>query len=154
KTAIEDHFDHSHELRQLLSVRGKSRELAEISSLLPVPGQVVYLRQQEPRGLGHAVWCARNLIGDEPVAILLADDLIQAKTPCLKQMVAAFHERGGSVVAVMEVPREQTQRYGVIKPGSDDGRLVEIQGLIEKPKPEAAPSRLSIIGRYILQPEI
>jgi len=154
KTAIEDHFDHSHELQQTLVERNKTKELESIASLLPIPGQVVYLRQQEPLGLGHAVWCARRLVEDEPVAVLLADDLIKSQVPCLKQMVEAYQETGGNIVAVMDVPREHTNRYGVLKPGRDDGRLVEVKGLVEKPKPAEAPSTSCIIGRYILQPEI
>lgn len=154
KSAIEDHFDFSHELHQTLVERNKTKELESIANLLPVPGQVVYLRQQEPLGLGHAVWCARRLAEDEPVAVLLADDLIKAETPCLKQMVEVYERTGGNVVAVMDVPREQTSRYGVLKPGRDDGRLVEVKGLVEKPKPAAAPSTACVIGRYILQPEI
>ena len=154
KTAIEDQFDHSHELQQTLVERNKTKELESIANLLPIPGQVVYLRQQEPLGLGHAVWCARRLVEDEPVAVLLADDLIKAEKPCLKQMVQAYERTGGNIVAVMDVPRDQTSRYGVLKPGRDDGRLVEVKGLIEKPKPADAPSTACVIGRYILQPEI
>jgi UTP--glucose-1-phosphate uridylyltransferase len=155
KSAIEDHFDYSHELHQTLVERNKTKELESIANLLPVPGQVVYLRQQEPLGLGHAVWCARRLVEDEPVAILLADDLIKSETaPCLKQMVEAYERTGGNIVAVMDVPREHTSRYGVLKPGRDDGRLVEVNGLVEKPKPADAPSTACVIGRYILQPEI
>ncbi len=154
KTAIEDHFDHSWELHDSLKARGKSAELDEIERLLPTPGQVAYTRQQEPLGLGHAVWCARNLVGDEPFAVLLADDLILSDEPCLKQMAEVYQKVGGNLAAVMDVPREQTQRYGVLDVVSDDGRLAAVKGLVEKPAPEAAPSTLSIIGRYILQPEI
>ena len=154
KSAIEDHFDYSHELHQTLVERHKTKELESIANLLPVPGQVVYLRQQEPLGLGHAVWCARRLVEDEPVAVLLADDLIKSETPCLKQMVEAYERTGGNIVAVMDVPREHTSRYGVLRPGRDDGRLVEVNGLVEKPKPAEAPSTACVIGRYILQPEI
>lgn len=154
KTAIEDHFDHSWELHDSLQARGKSAELEEIERLLPTPGQVAYTRQQEPLGLGHAVWCARNLVGDEPFAVLLADDLILSDQPCLKQMAEVYNKIGGNVAAVMDVPREQTSRYGILDVVSDDGRLAAVKGLVEKPAPEAAPSTLSIIGRYILQPEI
>jgi UTP--glucose-1-phosphate uridylyltransferase len=154
KSAIEDHFDYSHELQQTLVERNKTKELESIANLLPIPGQVVYLRQQEPLGLGHAVWCARRLVEDEPVAVLLADDLIMSETPCLKQMVQAYERTGGNIVAVMDVPREHTNRYGVLRPGRDDGRLVEVQGVVEKPKPADAPSTACVIGRYILQPEI
>jgi UTP--glucose-1-phosphate uridylyltransferase len=108
------------------------------------------VRQQEPLGLGHAIWCARAFIGDEPFAILLPDDLVLSETPCTQQLADAYHETGGCVVAVTEVPREQTNRYGILDIGADDGRLVEVRGLVEKPKPEDAPSNLSIIGRYVL----
>jgi UTP--glucose-1-phosphate uridylyltransferase len=154
KSAIEDHFDHSYELHDTLTGRGKRKELSLIDDLLPVPGQVAYLRQQHPSGLGHAVWCARHLAAGEPVAILLADDMVMAKTPCLKQMVDVYNRVGGNLVAVMDVPREHTNRYGVLKPGRVDGPLTEIKGLVEKPKPADAPSTLSIIGRYILQPQV
>lgn len=154
KTAIEDHFDHSYEMHETLARRGKKAELELISNLLPVPGQVAYIRQQEPLGLGHAVWCARHLVNDEPVAVLLADDLVMADTPCLKQMVDVHAEVGGNVVAVMDVPREHTDRYGVLQVGREEGRLAEVRGLVEKPKPADAPSTLSIIGRYILQPAV
>jgi UTP--glucose-1-phosphate uridylyltransferase len=154
KTALEDHFDHSFELEATLSERGKKETLDALHSWMLEAGQVSYTRQQKPLGLGHAVWCARNLVGDEPFAVLLADDLIQAETPCLKQMVDVYGETGGNVVAVMDVPREHTKRYGVLDVASDDGRLAKVRGLVEKPAPEKAPSTLSIIGRYILQPEI
>jgi UTP--glucose-1-phosphate uridylyltransferase len=154
KSAIEDHFDHSYELAEMLKERSKDAELALIDGLLPQPGAFAYVRQQEARGLGHAVWCARHLVGNEPFAVLLADDLVQASVPCLKQMVEVYNEVGGNVVAVMDVPKAQTDRYGVLKTGRESGRLVEALGLVEKPKPEAAPSTLSIIGRYILQPDV
>jgi len=154
KTAIEDHFDHSYELENLLSARDKTEELAALRAAIPATGQVAYTRQQKPRGLGHAVWCARNLVGNEPFAVLLADDLIQSKTPCLKQMSDAAAEIGGNMVAVMDVPREHTARYGILDVGSDDGHLAEVRGLVEKPDPVEAPSTLSVIGRYILMPEV
>lgn len=154
KSAIEDHFDHSYELHETLTKRNKTAELEIINAMLPIPGQVAYTRQQEPLGLGHAVWCARHLVDDEPVAVLLADDLVLADTPCLKQMVDTYEKVGGNLVAVMDVPREHTNRYGVLKVGREDGRLAEVKGLVEKPKPADAPSTLSIIGRYILQPEV
>ena len=154
KSAIEDHFDHSYELHETLARRGKKADLDLISNLLPVPGQVAYIRQQEPLGLGHAVWCARHLVNDEPVAVLLADDLVLADTPCLKQMTDMHAKVGGNLVAVMDVPREHTNRYGVLDIGREDGRLAEVRGLVEKPKPADAPSTLSIIGRYILAPEV
>lgn len=154
KTAIEDHFDHSFELAQTLSDRGKLEELNGITANMLKPGQVAYTRQQEPLGLGHAVWCARNLVGDEPVAILLADDLILADTPCLQQMIEHYNDTGGNLVAVMEVERAATKSYGVIDPGKASGSLVEVKGLVEKPDPDKAPSNLAVIGRYILQPEV
>jgi len=155
KSAIEDHFDHSFELEKLLEGRGKEKELLQVTELVLRPGQFAYTRQQEPLGLGHAVWCARDLVGDAPFAVLLADDLVQSKTSCVKQMVDARNKvGGGSMIAVMDVPREHTQRYGVLKKGAENGSLVEVKGLVEKPKPENAPSTLSVIGRYILEPEV
>jgi UTP--glucose-1-phosphate uridylyltransferase len=154
KQAIEDHFDQSLELADSLAARGKQAELAALESILAAPGEVAYIRQQEPLGLGHAVWCARHLVGEEPFAVLLADDLILSKTPCLGQMLEAHREVGGNMVAVMDVPREYTGSYGILDVVREDGRLAEAKGLVEKPLPEAAPSTLSIIGRYILQPQV
>ncbi|HET7594037.1 MAG TPA: UTP--glucose-1-phosphate uridylyltransferase GalU [Stellaceae bacterium] len=154
KTAIEDHFDHSYELETTLKERGKNAQVIAVNSWMPRPGQIAYTRQQVPLGLGHAVWCARNLVGEEPFAVLLADDLILADKPCLKQMVEVHDETDGNVVAVMEVPREHTSRYGILDVEQDDGRLVKMRGVVEKPAPAKAPSNLSIIGRYILQPEV
>ena len=154
KTAIEDHFDHSGQLAEALSARGKTEELRALTDMMMEPGQVAYIRQQEALGLGHAVWCARHLIRDEPVAVLLADDLVMAETPCLKQMVEAYVDIGGNMAAVMDVPREETDRYGILDVTGEQGRLAAAKGLIEKPKPEDAPSTLSIIGRYILDPAV
>jgi len=154
KSAIEDHFDHSYELRDVLSSRGKSAELTLLEEMLLEPGQVAYIRQQEPLGLGHAVWCARHLVQGEPVAVLLADDLVMADVACLQQMVDAHGKVGGNLAAVMDVPLAHTQRYGVLDVIDDDGRLARARGLVEKPKPEDAPSTLSIIGRYILDPAV
>ena len=158
KHAIEDHFDHVHELQTHLGAKQKRRELDRISAWLPEPGSVSFTRQQEPRGLGHAVWCARHLIGDEPFAVILADDMVHAKKPCLKQMVEAYEHTGGNILGVMDIPREKTSSYGIVdinaKAKTGDKRLVKARGLVEKPAPEEAPSTLSIIGRYILQPEI
>jgi UTP--glucose-1-phosphate uridylyltransferase len=154
KTAIEDHFDFSMELEPILSKRGKVGELAAIRGFMPDPGQVAYTRQLEPLGLGHAVWCARELVGNEPFAVLLADDLVLADKPCLSQLIEVHDKTGGNVVAVVDVPREHTNRYGVLAIGADDGRLAEVKGLVEKPAPDKAPSTLSIIGRYVLQPEV
>jgi UTP--glucose-1-phosphate uridylyltransferase len=125
-----------------------------VTSWLPQPGELSYVRQPEPLGLGHAVWCARHLVGDEPFAVMLVDDLITGDVPCLKQMVDAHAETGGNIVAVEEVAREHTNRYGVLDPLEDDGRLVAMRGMVEKPEPAKAPSRLAVIGRYILLPEV
>lgn len=154
KSSIEDHFDQAPELHQTLAGRGKDEASRDMLSMVMKPGQVSFTRQQEPIGLGHAVWCARNLVGDEPFAVLLADDLIMSDKPCLKQMVEVYAEVGGNLVAAMEVPREHTARYGILDVQSDDGRLARASGLVEKPKPDEAPSTLSIIGRYILQPAV
>ncbi len=154
KTALEDHFDHSFELEATLHGRGKKAQLDALHAWMPEAGQICYTRQQQPLGLGHAVWCARHLVGDEPFAVLLADDLILSEVPCLKQMVDVYARTGGNVVAVMDVPRQHTSRYGILDVAADDGRLATVCGLVEKPAPEKAPSTLSIIGRYILQPEI
>jgi UTP--glucose-1-phosphate uridylyltransferase len=154
KSLIEDHFDRAYELDDVLARKGKTAELAAVSSWLPAPGELTYTRQPDALGLGHAVWCARHVVGDEPFAVILVDDLILGTEPCLKQMVDAFAETRGNLVAVEEVPHEQTDRYGVLDPVRDDGRLVEIKGLVEKPDPAAAPSRLAVIGRYVLLPEV
>jgi UTP--glucose-1-phosphate uridylyltransferase len=154
KSAIDDHFDRAFELEATLLERGKPELVAELDARLPEPGQIAYTRQQTPLGLGHAVWCARGLVGDEPFAVLLADDLMVCETPCLAQMVAAYEETGGNLAAIVEVPRAHTSRYGVLDVVSDDGRLVRARGVVEKPEPAAAPSTLTIIGRYIIQPEI
>jgi UTP--glucose-1-phosphate uridylyltransferase len=154
KTAMEDHFDLSYELEATLAERGKTKELEALRAALPPAGDVSYVRQQRPLGLGHAVWCARHLVGDEPFAVMLPDDMVLAKTGCMKQMVDVYAETGGNVVGVVDVPREHTRRYGILDVADDDGRLATVRGLVEKPAPEDAPSTLSIIGRYILQPEI
>ncbi|HUI35056.1 MAG TPA: UTP--glucose-1-phosphate uridylyltransferase GalU [Stellaceae bacterium] len=154
KSAIEDHFDHAFELEMTLRERGKDAQLKELRSWLPPAGHVAYTRQQQPLGLGHAVWCARHLIGDEPFAVLLVDDLMVGEPPALKQMVDAYEQTGGNIVAVVEVPREQTNRYGVLDIVEDNGTLVRARGVVEKPDPAEAPSNLTIIGRYIIQPEV
>lgn len=154
KGVLEDHFDRAPELEDTLSRRGKQDVLDQLRSWLPKAGSVVSTRQQEPLGLGHAVWCAREFIGDEPFAVLLVDDLIKSKTPCLKQMVDTHAKTGGSLVLVEDVPRVMTNRYGILDVASDDGRLVKVKGFVEKPDPAVAPSTLSIIGRYILEPQI
>jgi UTP--glucose-1-phosphate uridylyltransferase len=154
KSVIEDHFDRAYELDDVLTRKGKTAELAAASSWLPAPGALSYTRQPDALGLGHAVWCARHLIGDEPFAVLLVDDLILGAKPCLQQMVEAFVETRGNLVAVEEVPHDQTDRYGVLDPIGSSDWLVEVQGLVEKPAPAEAPSRLAVIGRYILLPEV
>lgn len=154
KGAMEDHFDHAYELEATLQARGKQAALETLGDTLFEAGQISYVRQQQPLGLGHAVWCARNLIGDEPFAVLLPDDLVLAEQGCLAQMVEIYERVGGNVVAVMDVPREQTNRYGILDVVEDDGRVAKAQGLVEKPDPAAAPSTLSIIGRYILDPKV
>jgi len=154
KSAIEDHFDHSIELENLLAARHKSDILDDLRETLLPPGDIAYVRQQEPLGLGHAVWCARNLVGNEPFAVLLADDLIQSDTPCLKQMVDVFTETGGNVIAAMEVPDAHTSRFGIIDAGGAKGDVRPVQALVEKPAPGTAPSNLAVIGRYILTPDV
>jgi len=154
KSAIEDHFDYSYELEHFLEDQGKTEILAAVRELIPEAGKVSYTRQQKPLGLGHAVWCARFHIQNEPFAVLLADDLILAKTGCLKQMMTTYHQVGGNLVAVEDIAREETDRYGILDVVDDDGTIAKAKGLVEKPKPADAPSTLSIIGRYILQPEI
>ena len=154
KSAIEDHFDHSADLQTALLGRGK-RELWDLVERITMPtGSVFYTRQPEALGLGHAVWCARHLVQDEPFAVLLADDLILADRPCLKDMVDAHAKTGGNMVAVMDVIPEHTSRYGVVDPAGDDGRLVTVKGLVEKPRPANAPSNIAVIGRYILDPKV
>jgi UTP--glucose-1-phosphate uridylyltransferase len=154
KVLLEDHFDRAPELFDTLAAREKHAPLKELEEQLPEPGEVISVRQQEAKGLGHAVWCARHVVGDEPFVVALVDDLLIGGRSCLLELVEAHGRTGGNVVAVMEVPREHTSRYGILEPGRDDGTLVEIKGLVEKPKPEVAPSCLSIVGRYLLMPEI
>jgi len=150
KQALEDHFDISYELQRTLEARGKDDAIEQITEYLPKPGAIKYVRQTEALGLGHAIWCARDMIGDEPFAILSPDDIVQAQTPCLKQLVDAHEEVGGNVVAVMDVPREMTAKYGILDTPNPDDRLADVRGLVEKPAPDVAPSTLSIIGRYVL----
>jgi UTP--glucose-1-phosphate uridylyltransferase len=154
KGVLEDHFDISPELNATLEARGKTRELEIVHQTEITSGKLHYTRQHKPLGLGHAVWCAKQVIGREPFAILLPDDVVLADQPCLAQMQEAYNELGGNVVAVVDVPRDQTNRYGILDVASDDGRIAAVRGLVEKPAPAVAPSTLSIIGRYILQPEI
>ena len=154
KTVMEDHFDHAVELETTLRDRGKEAELRSVLDCMVEPGRLSYTRQQQPLGLGHAVWCARAFIGDEPFVVVLCDDLFIARPGCLTQMIEAYEEVGGNVVAVEDVPREHTNRYGILDVVTDDGRLARAKGLVEKPDPAEAPSTLSIVGRYILQPEV
>ncbi|MEK9725687.1 MAG: UTP--glucose-1-phosphate uridylyltransferase GalU [Rhodospirillaceae bacterium] len=154
KNIMEDHFDNAYELEAILTERGRDADVKLLHSMTPDPGRLAYTRQRRPLGLGHAVWCARQFIAGEPFAVLLPDDLILAKPGCMKQMVEAYQKTGGNVVAVEDVPRDQTNRYGILDVDADDGRLARARGLVEKPDPAAAPSTLSIIGRYILQPEV
>jgi UTP--glucose-1-phosphate uridylyltransferase len=152
KGALEDHFDISFELEAVMSGRGKSLDI--LQSTRTSPGSVVSVRQQEPLGLGHAVWCARDIVGDEPFAVFLPDELMLGAPGCMAQMIEAYGQVGGNLVAALEVPAEETHKYGVIDPGAVDGRLTEIKGLVEKPAPGTAPSNLMLPGRYILQPEV
>jgi UTP--glucose-1-phosphate uridylyltransferase len=152
KGAIEDHFDIAFELERTMTDRGK-----DISVLAPTrlgPGNCAYVRQQEPMGLGHAIWCARDIVGDEPFAIFLPDEFMHGSPGCMAQMVEEYNRVGGNLLSVLEVPREQVSSYGVIDPGTSQGKLTEVRGLVEKPKVEDAPSNLIISGRYILQPEV
>jgi UTP--glucose-1-phosphate uridylyltransferase len=155
KGAIEDHFDHAYELEAVLAERGKTKELEALLADLPPAGSASFVRQQEPLGLGHAVWCARELVGNEPFALLLPDVLVKSSgKSCLAQMIDAYARLGGNIIAVDPVPEDQTQNYGVVAVGDGDGTAFPITGMVEKPKPGTAPSNLTILGRYILQPEI
>jgi len=152
KSAIEGYFDHSIELEKNLEDQEKSDALKYIENMILDPGSIVFVRQQNPLGLGHAIWCARNFISNEPVAILLADDLIDAKPGCMKQMIQNWD--GGNMVATMEVTKNETSSYGIIKPGKKEGRKIEVKSIIEKPNIEDAPSQIAVVGRYIIQPEV
>jgi UTP--glucose-1-phosphate uridylyltransferase len=152
KDALEDHFDISYELEDTMRSRGKS--LDAISNIRMKPGSPVYVRQQEPLGLGHAVWCAREIVGDEPFAVLLPDELMVGKPGFMKQMVEAYNQVGGNVIGALEVSDSETDKYGIISPGTIEDRLTEVIALVEKPKRGTAPSNLMIPGRYILQPEV
>jgi UTP--glucose-1-phosphate uridylyltransferase len=155
KSALEDYVDSAPELERALRKSGKAELLETVENTTMSSGAVACVRQQEALGLGHAVWCARRLVGDEPFAVILPDDVIASETPCLAQMVEAYAAAGGgSMVATVDVPREQTASYGVIDVEEEDGRLVKARGLVEKPKPEQAPSTLAVIGRYILSPAV
>jgi len=152
KTSIVEHFDTAYELEDTMSSRGKSLEVLESTRINP--GNLLTVRQQVPLGLGHAIWCARAFVGDDPFAIFLPDELMIGAPGCMKQMVDAYNEVGGNLISVLEVPKEEVSSYGVIAPGRRDGALTEVKALVEKPKVEEAPSNLIISGRYILQPEV
>lgn len=154
KGALEDYFDHNPFLEQELRKKGKTELLATLKATNMESGAIAYIRQHRALGLGHAVWCARRLIGNEPFAVMLPDDVIAAETPCLQQMVEAYAETGGNMVAAMEVPPEQASSYGVLDVADDMGSVVEVKGMVEKPEVGTAPSNLAVIGRYILCPSV
>ncbi|MCC6920459.1 MAG: UTP--glucose-1-phosphate uridylyltransferase [Alphaproteobacteria bacterium] len=151
KDSIEDHFDLSYEMSDTLEKRGKTTEQKILAETVPPAGDAIFVRQQRPLGLGHAVWCARKIVGDEPFAVLLPDELIEGATA---ELVEAYQATGGNLVSVLNIPREQTGSYGVIAPGAEANGRIEVTGLVEKPKPAEAPSTLMLTGRYVLQPEI
>ncbi|GGA45428.1 UTP--glucose-1-phosphate uridylyltransferase GalU [Paenibacillus physcomitrellae] len=153
KKSIEDHFDKNMELEQLLREKGKLRILEEITTISGVPG-IHFIRQKEPLGLGHAILCAQQFIGDEPFAVLLGDDIIEAPQPALRQLLDVYEQSGSSVIGVKQVARETVNKYGIIKPGDCLAGVYDIRGLVEKPQPEQAPSNLAIVGRYVLNPDI
>ncbi|MDE0933372.1 MAG: UTP--glucose-1-phosphate uridylyltransferase GalU [Novosphingopyxis baekryungensis] len=152
KSAIEDHFDIAYELEATMTARGK--DMSALAGTRLTPGNCAYVRQQEPLGLGHAIWCARDIVGDEPFAIFLPDEMMHGSPGCMKQMVDAYQQVGGNMISVLEVPHEKVSSYGVIDPGELKGSLTEVKGLVEKPDVADAPSNLIVSGRYILQPEV
>jgi UTP--glucose-1-phosphate uridylyltransferase len=154
KRAIEDHFDKAIEMEADLAARGKRAMLAAVQEIVPPHVKCIYVRQSQALGLGHAVWCALPVVGDQPFAVILADDLIEARVPVMRQMVEAFRHERCSLLGVERVPRAETKQYGIIKPGRRAGRLHSVMAIIEKPRPAAAPSRLAVVGRYILTPRI
>lgn len=154
KKAIINHFSDAPNYESVLQARGKTAELELLKAGLPQDATITEIFQETPLGLGHAIWCAHEAVGDEPFAVILPDDMVLHGKGCLTQMVEAYATTGGNLVAVENVPADQTHRYGVLDPGAEDGALVEIKGLVEKPAPEDAPSNLAIIGRYILDPQI
>ncbi len=154
KSALEDYFDAAPELENALRKKGKTDLLEALKTTTMESGAIAYIRQQKPLGLGHAVWCARRLLSNEPFAVILPDDVIAAETPCLQQMVEAYAETGGNMVAAMEVPADKTNAYGVLDIKDDMGSVVSVKGMVEKPALGTAPSNLAVIGRYILTPEI
>ena len=154
KGALEDYFDHSPMLEQELRKKGKDDLLEALKDSNMESGAIAYIRQHKALGLGHAVWCARRLISNEPFAVILPDDVIAAEKPCLQQMVEAYEETGGNMVAAMEVPPEKASSYGVLDVSEDFGAMVSVQGMVEKPDADVAPSNLAVIGRYILSPTV
>ncbi|MDU8910192.1 UTP--glucose-1-phosphate uridylyltransferase GalU [Aestuariicoccus sp. MJ-SS9] len=154
KGALEDYFDHSPQLEQELRKKGKDDLLETLKNTNMDSGEIAYIRQHKALGLGHAVWCARRLIGNEPFAVMLPDDVIAAEKPCLQQMVEAYAETGGNMVAAMEVPADKAQNYGVLDMAEDMGAMVSVKGMVEKPAAGTAPSNLAVIGRYILSPNV
>ncbi len=154
KDSLIDYFDISYELEDALKARKKASALKALEATRVTPGSMLSVRQQEPLGLGHAIWCAREFIGNDPFAILLPDDVVQSKKSCIGQLVEVYNKTGGNVLAVTEVPREQTGSYGILDVGKDDGKTVEVKGLVEKPDPKDAPSTLSVIGRYVLTADV
>jgi UTP--glucose-1-phosphate uridylyltransferase len=154
KNAISNHFDHSYELQKILTEKEKQEELQLTRDWLPSAGQIAFVRQQNPLGLGHAIWCARNFIGDDPFAVILADEMLMSERGFLSDMCALYEQVGGNIIAVADIDRSLSNNYGIVDPIKDDGRVVTIKSLIEKPEPALAPSTISITGRYILQPEI
>ena len=154
KSALEDYFDSSPQLEDALQRKGKSDLLDSLRGTNMESGAIAYVRQTQPKGLGHAVWCARRMLGDEPFAVILPDDVIAAEKPCLKQMIEAYEQIGGNMVATMQVPNEQTSSYGIVDVRDDLGSVVSVKGMVEKPKADDAPSNLAVIGRYILTPRI
>ncbi len=154
KELLEEHFDIQYELEETLKARGKVTFLEKVQNSNMDAASLFLTRQSKPLGLGHAIWCAHKMIGDEPFAILLPDDIVHHPRGCLAQMVDLYNERGGNILAAKEVPLEETSKYGIMDIAEQDGRVTKVKGLVEKPAPDVAPSRLSIVGRYILQPEI
>ncbi|MCD4718887.1 MAG: UTP--glucose-1-phosphate uridylyltransferase GalU [Desulfobacula sp.] len=154
KKALEDHFDRSFEIEHALQEKGKLDLLKQIQELVPKTGTIIYTRQNQPLGLGHAIWCARDIVGDEPFAVLLADDLIQTDKPVLSEMIKKFDRLRASIAAVMEVDKDQTDKYGILDAQQVEEDVVRIDDMVEKPTPDKAPSNLAIIGRYILTPKI
>ena len=154
KEMLEEHFDFQPELEETLEARGKTDMLQKVRNSEITAGSLFLTRQPKPLGLGHAIWCAKKLVGDEPFAILLPDVLIQGQKGCLKQMVDIYNQTGGNLIAVENVPREETCKYGIVDTGGQNGKITPVKGLVEKPSPDQAPSTLSVVGRYILQPQI